>query len=247
MLATPKVNARAYAMDAHAKNLESAPDKRPHSIKDAKKDKKERTEVRPLVSITHLPEEEGRTWQAILVSQGVPTQYATDWERDPFRLLRQLEEWVARGEAVPTLLLLGMEAKAPGSDVLMAGEVCLWCRRHCPEVHVVLVHPRQETVGELQRRWALRRGAADVLPKLSRGNLLTSAVRLMSLLGGVLNPEPLRYIADLLPQPVAPPPRVQPPTDDTAGDSTVPTETATGQGEDDGDFVWYRGVRVRRR
>ncbi|MGQ9866446.1 MAG: hypothetical protein ACUVSQ_09245 [Pseudanabaenaceae cyanobacterium] len=202
--------------------------------------------VWPLVSITHLPEEEGRTWQAILAAQGVPTEYAGDWERDPLRLLRQLEECVAHQQSVPALLLLGMEAKAPNSDVLMSGEVCIWCRRHCPEIQVVLVHPRQDTVGELQRRWALRRGAADVLPKLSRSNLLTSAVRLMSILGVALNPEPLRYIADLLPQPSPPPLPVQPAADATAGDAGTETK-ATGQEDEDGDFVWYRGVRVRRR
>ncbi len=240
-------------MDAHAKDPESAPGRKPEPIKNPTELKESQgviakgSRVSSLVSITHLPEEEGRAWQAILAAQGVPTQYATDWERDPFRLLRRLEECVARGEALPALLLLGMEAKAPGSDVLMAGEVCIWCRRHCPEIPVVLVHPRQETVGELQRRWALRRGAADVLPKLSRGNLLTSAVRLMSILGVVLNPEPLRHIADLLPQPVAPSPPVPLPTDDTAGGSAVHTATTADQGEDDGDFVWYRGVRVRRR
>ncbi|HAN46130.1 MAG TPA: hypothetical protein DCQ32_06205 [Cyanobacteria bacterium UBA8156] len=202
--------------------------------------------VWPLVSITHLPEEEGRTWQAILAAQGVTTQYAVDWERDPFRLLRQLEESVARQQSVPTLLLLGMEAKAPGSDVLMAGEVCIWCRRHCPKIQVVLVHPRQDTVGELQRRWALRRGAADVLPKLSRSNLLTSSVRLMSILGVALNPEPLRYIADLLPQPVASP--APPATDDTAGGNNAGPEAKVEEKKDEeGDFVWYRGVRVRRR
>ncbi|NJK59507.1 MAG: hypothetical protein HC918_03600 [Oscillatoriales cyanobacterium SM2_1_8] len=206
--------------------------------------------VGDLVAVTHLPEEEGRIWQAILAAQGVPTQYAVDWERDPFRLLRQLEECVARQQPLPALLVLGMEAKAPGSDVLMAGEVCIWCRRHCPELKVVLVHPRQDTVGELQRRWALRRGAADVLPKLSRGNLLTSAVRLMSILGGILNPEPLRHIAELLPQPVAPAAPPQPATEDTSGSSNAGTETAAAgdtAGKDEGDFVWYRGVRVRRR
>ncbi|MFQ3680225.1 MAG: hypothetical protein SNJ60_06940 [Pseudanabaenaceae cyanobacterium] len=209
--------------------------------------------VSSVVSITHLPEEEGRVWQAIFAAQGVPTEYATDWERDPFRLLRHLEECVAHQRPIPGLLVVGMDVKAPGSDVLMAGEICIWCRRHCPDLKVVLVHPRQEAVGELQRRWALRRGAADVLPKLSRANLLTSTVRLMSILGVTLNPEPLRHIAELLPQPVTPAAPPQPATDDTSGANNAGTETGgegngtQGKEEEEGDFVWYRGVRVRRR
>jgi hypothetical protein len=152
-------------------------------------------------------------------------------------LLDALKARYARGESFPEMLVMDVGVRLPESrKLLQAGDVCLWCQRHVPELKIILLHSGATQISELEKRWALRRGATDLMPRLNRHNLLSVVLRLTSLLGRPLAPEPLHYIAELLTS--------QEVEEETVLQSAPPEPEPVKAVPDDTEFVIYRGVRV---
>jgi len=151
------------------------------------------------VLITHVPEEEGILWQAVLASQGISAHFEANWRIFNPNLLESLKELAKSGRNLPDMLILDMGVKLPGSDELHSGVVCHWCSKYFPRLKIMLINARAENISDLSKRWGLRRGAIDVLPKLSRDNLLILTVRVTSVLDCQLSASALKNIVELMP------------------------------------------------
>ncbi|NJK35409.1 MAG: hypothetical protein HC919_10915 [Oscillatoriales cyanobacterium SM2_2_1] len=196
------------------------------------------------VLLTHVNHSDGRLWQAILESQGVVVDYLPHWMRTAPILLDALKARYARGEVFPEMLIMDVGVRLPEPrKLLQAGDVCIWCQRHVPEMKIILLHSSATQISELEKRWALRRGATDLMPQLNRHNLLSVVLRLTSLLGRSLSPEPLHYIAELLTSQESEEVTVlqnTPPQEQVAELESAPVKALP----EDTEFVIYRGVRV---
>ena len=93
---------------------------------------------------------------------------------------------------------MDMALKSHNSESLQSSSVCQWINKQQVPVKVVLFNPRQERIKDIEHSWALRRGAADVLPRLSRENLMAEVARLTALIGCPLISQPLEKIANAL-------------------------------------------------
>jgi len=160
---------------------------------------KPRQEPQKRALITHVPEEQGVLWHAILESQGINAHFELNWRIFNPNLLEYLKGLALSGEVLPDMLMLDMGVKIAGSEELQSGEVCRWCSKYYPNLRIFLLGSNSDKVSDLAKRWGLRRGAVDVLPKLSRDNLLISTVRVTSVLGCALAATPLKNIAAIMP------------------------------------------------
>jgi CheY-like chemotaxis protein len=168
-------------------------------VRSHSKQDKTRKEPQTKVLITHVPEEQGVLWRAILESQGINAHFEVNWRIFNPNLLEYLKRLALTDEALPDMLMLDMGVKVSGSEELQSGEVCRWCSKHYPHIRIFLLGSNSDKVPDLAKRWGLRRGAVDVLPKLSRENLLISTVRVTSVLGCALSATPLKNIAAIMP------------------------------------------------
>jgi hypothetical protein len=204
-------------------------------------------EKKKAVLMMHTDQEQGQLWQTALATQ----QLDVTWEVSAFDLVRYLEN--CDRQVLPDLLLMDMALKSPSSETLQSSSVCQWVNKQQVPIKVVLFNPRQERIKDIEHSWALRRGAADVLPRLSRENLMAGVARVTALIGCSLVSQPLEKIAKSL---------------DTSSTSTKAIETDLAasdissskinskaesknspkveQKPDNGGSVMYRGVRIRR-
>lgn len=186
------------------------------------------------VLLSHVPEEHGLLWQAILSSQGVVVEFDSNWRQHHPNLVTYLQELIDQAQPLPHLLIMDINVKM-GADS-HAAEVCLWCTKFLADLQVIFLYNSTEQVPDLAKRWALRRGAVDVLPKLTRENLLVSTIKLTSILGMTVKAEPLKGIAELMPSSTPVPPASSPPN---AAPSPEPKPKTAAQ-----EYIIYRGVKV---
>ncbi len=204
-------------------------------------------EKKKAVLMMHTDQEQGQLWQTALATQ----QLDVTWEVSALDLVQYLEN--CDRQVLPDLLLMDMALKSPNSETLQSSSVCQWVNKQQAAIKVVLFNPRQERIKDIEHSWALRRGAADVLPRLSRENLMAGVARVTALIGCSLSSQPLEKIARSL---------------DASSTSTKATEVdsaasdissskinskaesknnpKTEQNPDSGSSVMYRGVRIRR-
>lgn len=110
---------------------------------------------------------QGAIWQAILRSQ----QLSVIWESPDVDLPDSLHHLSINGSMLPDLLLIDTRIQTLNPYTL-----CRWCRRHCPEVKVVLVNGIQKEITPSEREWAICQGAADLLPRFQRDRLMSGAI-----------------------------------------------------------------------
>jgi CheY-like chemotaxis protein len=149
-------------------------------------------EQKKAVLMIHIDQEQGQLWQAALETQ----QLVVAWEKSTTNLVQYLE--TCDRQNLPNLLLMDMALKSHNSESLQSSSVCQWINKQQVPVKVVLFNPRQERIKDIEYSWALRRGAADVLPRLSRENLMAEVARLTALIGCPLISQPLEKIANAL-------------------------------------------------
>lgn len=149
-------------------------------------------EQKKAVLMVHIDQEQGQLWQAALETQ----QLDVTWESAKHDLVQYLGN--CDRQNLPDLLLMDMALKSPNSETLQSSSVCQWITKQQVPVKVVLFNPRQERIKDIEHSWALRRGAADVLPRLSRENLMAEVARVTALIGCSLISQPLETIASSL-------------------------------------------------
>jgi len=196
----------------------------------------------------HTDQEQGQLWQTALSTQ----QLDVIWEKTQLDVVKFFGE--CDRQLLPDLLLMDMSIKSPNSETLQSSSVCQWITKQQAPIKVVLFNPRQEKIKDIEHSWALRRGAADVLPRLCRENLMAEVARVTALIGCSLISQPLEAIARSLGGgSVQPNPQVNPKagTDTTEEDATISaskseTKIKAKEGQKSDNTVMYRGVRIRR-
>ena len=148
-------------------------------------------EQRKAVLMMHIDQDQGQLWQTALATQ----QIEVVWEKSPVDIVKYLESC---SEKMPDLLIMDMAIKSPNSETLQSPSVCQWVTKQKVDLKVVLFNPRQDRIKDIERSWALRRGAADVLPRLSAVNLITDVARITALIGCSFMANPLAQVASKL-------------------------------------------------
>lgn len=119
------------------------------------------------VLLAQLSEEQSMMWHKALSSHQLEV-WAAPESQD---LLKLLAQKLQAQQPLPELIISDIGVRYGGGTSLLATELCKWCAEHVPHVKVLLVNPRQTQIKEVEKRWATRRGAIDLLPKISIDNL----------------------------------------------------------------------------
>lgn len=205
-------------------------------------------EQKKAVLMMHTDQAQGELWQTALATQ----QLEVIWENISLDLVHYLEK--CDRQQLPDLLIMDMAIKSPTSETLQSSSVCQWISKQQAPTKVVLFNPRQERIKDIEHSWALRRGASDVLPRLSPENLMAEVARVTALIGCSLISQPLEKIAKSLgantgsPQPRASELAVKSEVETLKPSSKSETKnnSKANQKSDAGEVVMYRGVRIRR-
>jgi CheY-like chemotaxis protein len=203
-------------------------------------------ESKKAVLMMHTDQAQGELWQTALATQ----QLDVIWENISLDLVRYLEK-CDRNE-LPDLLIMDMAIKSPSSETLQSSSVCQWLTKQQAPTKVVLFNPRQEKIKDIEHSWAIRRGASDVLPRLSPENLMAEVARVTALIGCSLISQPLETIArsfgagagtsqvresELI---------ITPDINEPKSKSETKNNSKPNQKSDSGEVAMYRGVRIRR-
>ncbi len=119
------------------------------------------------VLLAQLSAEQSLMWHNVLSSHHLEVWAASETED----LLKLLDQKRQSKQRLPQLIISDIGLRYGGGTSLLATELCKWCTDHAPELKVLLVNPRQIQIKEVEKRWAIRRGAIDLLPKISLENL----------------------------------------------------------------------------
>ncbi|PZU95855.1 MAG: hypothetical protein DCE90_11940 [Pseudanabaena sp.] len=131
------------------------------------------------VLLAQLSEEQSLIWHNALASHEIEVWAAPETED----LLKLLDQKRQSGQALPNLIISDIGIRYGGGTSLLATELCKWCGENSPELKVLLVNPRQLQIKEVEKRWAVRRGAIDLLPKVSVENLDSAFKTVAQVLG----------------------------------------------------------------
>ena len=202
-------------------------------------------EPKKAVLMMHTDQAQGKLWQSALLTQ----QLDVIWESASLDLVQHLGK--CDRHELPDLLIMDMAIKSPSAETLQSSSVCQWLVKQQSPIKVVLFNPRQERIKDIEHSWAIRRGAADVLPRLSPENLMAEVARVTALIGCSLVSQPLEKIAQSLgdsnrsAQDQKVDLRIAQSHIDLPNPSSTP-EIKNKQKSDAGEVVMYRGVRIRR-
>ncbi len=139
------------------------------------------------VLLAQLSAEQSLMWHKALSSHHLEVWAASETE-DLLKLLNQKRQ---SKQSLPQLIISDIGIRYGGGTSLLATELCKWCVDHAPELKVLLVNPRQAQIKEVEKRWAMRRGAIDLLPKISLENLNSAFKVVAQALDIEINPEAL--------------------------------------------------------
>lgn len=144
------------------------------------------------VLLAQLSEEESLIWHNTLSSHNIEVWAAPDSEN----LLKLLEQKQQSQQSLPSLIISDIGIRYGGGTSLLATELCKWCTENAPETKVLLINPRQTQIKEVEKRWATRRGAVDLLPKTSLDNLAIAFETAAKSLDIVINEESLTLVVN---------------------------------------------------
>ena len=108
---------------------------------------------------------QGRIWSTILRSQ----MFGVIWESPDVPLPKTLRSLHQQG-TLPDLLVVDTRLYH-----LQPLHLCRWCQQNNLKVKVLLVNGHQPHIMMSERQWAMAQGAADLLPRIDRDTLISSA------------------------------------------------------------------------
>lgn len=146
------------------------------------------------VLLAQLSEEQSLMWHNALSSHQLEVWAAPETED----LLKILGQKLNSNQTLPDLIVADIGIRYGGGTSLLATELCKWCADHAPQVNVLLVNPRQSQIKEVEKRWATRRGAVDLLPKISLDNLIPAFESAAQALAIAVKPEALTNVINNL-------------------------------------------------
>jgi hypothetical protein len=205
-------------------------------------------ETKKAVLMMHTDQAQGELWHTALATQ----QLDVIWENISLDLVQYLEK--CDRHELPDLLIMDMAIKSPSSETLQSSSVCQWLTKQKAPTKVVLFNPRQEKIKDIEHSWAIRRGASDILPRLSPENLMAEVARVTALIGCSLISQPLEKIArsfgtgtgagqvresELIATLDIKEPKA-------ISKAELKNNSKPNQKSDGGEVVTYRGVRIRR-
>lgn len=200
------------------------------------------SEQKKAVLMMHTDQGQGQLWQTALATQ----QLEVIWEKASIDLKQYLE--TCDQQYLPDLLLVDMAIKSPNSEMLQSSSVCQWASKNNSMTKIVLFNPRQEKIKDIEHSWALRRGASDVLPRLSSENLIAEVARVTALIGCSLDTSPLEKIMRTISSNSSQASLKNP--EAIADEAEAPNRSTTkNKSKSDADTkgsVMYRGVIIRR-
>ncbi len=134
--------------------------------------------------------DQGDLWQRVLASQGLQV-----------RNVPPEAELIDQLQPIPDLILLDMGIKSQDGNNLQASNVGRWLKSQNINDRLVFINPKEEThIKDLEKRWAVRQGAVEVLPRLHEYNILEQIEVVCNLLGISPDREVLKSIV-CLPEP----------------------------------------------
>jgi signal transduction histidine kinase len=139
------------------------------------------------VLLAQLSEEQSLMWHTAFSSHQIEVWASPETED----LLKLLDQKRLSDQSLPQLIISDIGIRYGGGTSLLATELCKWCADHAPELKVLLVNPRQSQIKEVEKRWATRRGAINLLPKISPDNLSSAFEIVAQALGIEIKPEAL--------------------------------------------------------
>ena len=206
------------------------------------------SEQKKAVLMMHTDQGQGQLWQTALATQ----QLEVIWEKASIDLKQYLE--TCDQQYLPDLLLVDMAIKSPNSEMLQSSSVCQWASKNNSMTKIVLFNPRQEKIKDIEHSWALRRGASDVLPRLSSENLIAEVARVTALIGCSLDTSPLEKIMRTISSNSSQaslkiPEAIADEKSEAPNRSTTKNKSKSDKSKSDADTkgsVMYRGVIIRR-
>lgn len=184
--------------------------------------------------VVYIDKSEGLLWQAILKLQSVDVVLKPE--------LANIYEYLRQNP--PDILLMNINANSNNS--LVSGSICRWCQSNLRQLKIFLINPYRSEVSDLERRWAVRRGAIDVLPQLTSQNALNSIRKVLNTIGAYPQPEVIPILINLIekynPAPVQEPLPLVETNETTEPEGNEPEAPPEAEGE----FMIYRGVKVPR-
>ncbi len=109
---------------------------------------------------------QGEIWREILNSQGISVIWAPT-RIDVMEIFEQLKDL---GIVLPDLVLLDI-----GTQNANPYDVCRQCKQQYPQIKIILTSGMRTDIYESERKWAIRRGAIDLLPGFSKPNVYAQA------------------------------------------------------------------------
>ncbi|MDG2990002.1 response regulator [Candidatus Synechococcus calcipolaris G9] len=195
------------------------------------------------VLMTQSVQRQGEIWHSILTSQG----FTVIWEGNDADLVHVLGQMQAAGLTLPDLILIDM-----GMAITNPYRFCQLAQQDFPGLTIVITVGEERAITSAERRWAIRQGAADLLPGIQQSTLVASVVSHLTRIMELLNALPLQQDALMaalshltvnrqeapadVPTPIPPPPSLPQPTHGKYRGTDVSTEqpTALPKPEDDG-------------
>ncbi len=121
---------------------------------------------------------QGEIWREILNSQGISVIWAPT-RIDVMEIFEQLKEL---GIGLPDLLLLDI-----GTQNANPYDFCRLFANQYPQIKVILTSSMRTDIYESERKWAMRRGAIDLLPGFSKPNIFAQASEVTERVRAILN------------------------------------------------------------
>lgn len=194
------------------------------------------------VLMTQSVHQQGEIWHSALTCQG----FTVIWEANDADLVHVLSQMQAAGLKLPDLLLIDM-----GMAVTNPYRFCQFAQENFPDLTIVITVGEERAITSAERRWAIRQGAADLLPGIQQNTLVASVVSHLTRIMELLNALPIQQDALMstlatlslnrptppaaVPTPVPPPPPTAQPTHGVyRGTEISGAEPSLPKPEDDG-------------
>jgi CheY-like chemotaxis protein len=148
--------------------------------------------------MAHLDSEQGNAWKLALETQ----QFRVTYTKADIEIASLLDNMLQNQVPLPDLILIDIAIKSKPVDRFsespQAETICRWIWKNQASTKVVILNAQADKISELEHRWATRRGATDVLPKLYQENLTASIKKIANILACNFLDVPLQSIFSLL-------------------------------------------------